>query len=588
MLPLRADDPDRIADYRLIGRLGEGGMGVVYLARSPRGRMAAVKTVRADLAAAADFRHRFARETAAAQRVGGEWTAPVLAADPDAELPWVATAYIAGPTLHEVVTQWHGPLPEHSVRGLAAGLCRALGDIHAAGLVHRDLKPSNVLVTIDGPRVIDFGIVRALDAASTAGLTSTGVVIGSPGFMAPEQVRGERLTGAADVFALGAVLAFAATGRLPFHAPEGGPHALMYRVVNEPPDLSGVPEPLLGLIGDCLAKDPADRPTLAELGERQETRYRSLTPWLPPELLARLGREAVRLLDQEDPRTGAAGPAVDAAARTGTARPPTAPLTAAVPPSPPPPRDSSGTARRLLVHERHGAAYDTSHYGVYAMLALFTVVSLVSLIDHFTGLADAGEANATGTGGDLRPVRQSDFAVTTVVVQGILGAALVVAWLVWSAHVRAVAERLRPGGLRYPPRMAVLGWFIPVADLFLPKQIANDIWHASGPAGRMPPAGPLHTWWSLWVVTFLTWPCYWIPWTEAVSWEREGTERCLSGETEAFPLCDTAIDHTYWYEFEFTYWISLAGHLLVLPAAIATAVYVRRLTAMQRAALRNR
>ncbi|MGW7284389.1 serine/threonine-protein kinase [Streptomyces sp. NPDC054847] len=168
MQPLQGQDPDRIADYRLIGRLGEGGMGVVYLARSPRGRMVAVKTIRTELAATPDFRLRFAKETDLARQVGGAWTAAVLDADPDAELPWVATAYVAGPTLHQVVAEQHGPLPERSVRGLASGLCQALGDIHAAGLVHRDLKPSNVMVTIDGLKVIDFGIARALDSTTGA------------------------------------------------------------------------------------------------------------------------------------------------------------------------------------------------------------------------------------------------------------------------------------------------------------------------------------------------------------------------------------------------------------------------------------
>jgi serine/threonine protein kinase len=227
--PLQGQDPDRIAGYRLLGRLGEGGMGVVYLARSPRGRTVAVKTIHAELAATPDFRLRFAKETALARQVGGEWTAAVLDADPDAELPWVATAYVAGPTLHQMVAEQHGPLPEHSVRRLASGLCQALGHIHAAGLVHRDLKPSNVMVTIEGPKVIDFGIARALDSSPTEGLTSTGVVVGSPGFISPEQIRGERLTGASDIFSLGTVLAFASSGRLPFDAAEGRLHALMYR-----------------------------------------------------------------------------------------------------------------------------------------------------------------------------------------------------------------------------------------------------------------------------------------------------------------------------------------------------------------------
>ncbi|WP_443047640.1 serine/threonine-protein kinase [Streptomyces sp. NBC_00354] len=180
--------------------------------------MVAVKAVRAELAAAPDFRRRFAKEAAVARQVGGEWTAAVLAADPDAALPWVAAAYVAGPTLQQVVVEQHGPRPEYSVRGLASGLCRALDDIHAAGLVHRDLKPSNVMVTIEGPKVIDFGIARALDS-TTGGLTSAGVVVGSPGFMSPEQIRGESLTEASNIFSLGAVLAFAASGRLPLGRP---------------------------------------------------------------------------------------------------------------------------------------------------------------------------------------------------------------------------------------------------------------------------------------------------------------------------------------------------------------------------------
>ncbi|WP_323181652.1 serine/threonine-protein kinase [Streptomyces sp. NBC_00572] len=302
MQPLQEQDPERVADYRLLGRLGEGGMGVVYLARSPRGRMVAVKTIRAELAAAPDFRRRFAKETAVAQQVGGDWTAAVLAADPDAALPWVATTYVAGPTLQQVVAEQHGPLPEHSVRGLASGLCRALGDIHAAGMVHRDLKPSNVMVTIDGPKVIDFGIARALDSTTSA-LTSTGVVVGSPGFMSPEQIRGESLTEASDVFSLGAVLAFAASGRLPFEVTGGQVHALMYKVVHEPPDLTSVPETLRELIDACLAKDPADRPTRAALLARQDTQYHSLSPWLPLDVLTRLGQDAIQLLDQEDPHT---------------------------------------------------------------------------------------------------------------------------------------------------------------------------------------------------------------------------------------------------------------------------------------------
>lgn len=308
MEKLGAADPQRIGAYRLLARLGAGGMGHVYLARSDRGRTVAVKLVREDLAAQEEFRARFRQEVKAARRVGGHWTAPVLDADTEAEVPWVATGYVAGPSLQQVVGRDHGALPERSVRILAAGLAHALQDIHAAGIVHRDLKPSNVLVTIDGPRVIDFGIARALETLAGDGLTRTGSLVGSPGFMAPEQVRGDRITPACDVFCLGSVLAYAATGTLPFGAANSGVHALMFRIAQEEPDLTGVPEGMADLVRDCLRKDPAARPTLNRILDRTGAEDtvsggRSRDPWLPGALVAQLGRHAVRLLDTEDPET---------------------------------------------------------------------------------------------------------------------------------------------------------------------------------------------------------------------------------------------------------------------------------------------
>ncbi|MQS08882.1 serine/threonine-protein kinase, partial [Streptomyces alkaliphilus] len=304
MEPLTPDDPRAIGDYRLIARLGEGGMGNVYLARSPRGRTVAVKTIRSVLAGEPDFRRRFAQEITAARRVGDTWTAPVLDADPEADVPWVATGYIAGPSLHDVVTGGHGPLPERSVLILAHGLTRALGAIHGAGLVHRDLKPSNILLTIDGPRVIDFGIARVLESTAP-GVTRTGSTVGSPGFMSPEQVRGETLTPASDVFCLGSVLAYAATGRTPFGSTDSGLHVLLFRVAEEEPDLDDLPGELRGLVADCLAKDPAARPGTEALAERlAPVAEASREPWLPGALIAQLGRHAVELLNSEDPMTG--------------------------------------------------------------------------------------------------------------------------------------------------------------------------------------------------------------------------------------------------------------------------------------------
>ncbi|MFA3877461.1 serine/threonine-protein kinase [Streptomyces sp. MMCC 100] len=364
MRKLGDGDPQHIGAYRLLGRLGAGGMGHVYLARSDRGRTVAVKLVREELAALEEFRERFRQEVESARRVGGYWTAPVLDADTEAAVPWVATGYVAGPSLQQVVGHDHGALPERSVRTLAAGLAHALQDIHAAGIIHRDLKPSNVLVTIDGPRVIDFGIARALETVTDGGLTRTGALVGSPGFMAPEQVRGDRVTPACDVFCLGSVLAYAATGDLPFGTANSGVHALMFRIAQEEPDLEGVPEGIADLVRDCLKKDPAARPSLAEVLERTGaqdtvTDGRSRDPWLPSALVAQLGRHAVRLLDTENPAdaahaghagspgapvapggaaAGPGGQAPDGAVHNGAGAEP-APDGPPAPVGPPPPRE---------------------------------------------------------------------------------------------------------------------------------------------------------------------------------------------------------------------------------------------------------
>ncbi|MFE5914195.1 bifunctional serine/threonine protein kinase/MFS transporter [Streptomyces wedmorensis] len=296
MEQLITEDPTRIGPYRLIARLGEGGMGLVYLGRSEAGRTVAVKVVQAEHAQHPEFRQRFAREVAAARRVGGDWTAAVLDADTEAPVPWVATQYIPGPDLTTVVAKDFGPLPEHSVRTLAHRLAVALRSVHGAGLIHRDLKPSNVLVTVDGPRVIDFGIARAMDGLAGDNLrTRTGMLIGSPGFMSPEQVRGLELTPASDVFCLGAVLVYAATGRLLFGATDTGLHAHLFRIAEEEPDLTGVPDSLVDLVRECLHKDPTMRPTPADVAARTVTDRAE--EWLPGSVLAQLGRHAAGLLD---------------------------------------------------------------------------------------------------------------------------------------------------------------------------------------------------------------------------------------------------------------------------------------------------
>jgi WD40 repeat protein len=271
---LQGGDPLQIGPYRLVGRLGAGGMGKVYLGRSAGGRLVAVKVIREELAGDADFRARFRREVVGARRVSGLFTAPVVNADPDGPVPWLATAYVAGPSLYDAVSG-RGLLPAASVRALAAALAEGLEAIHAVGVIHRDLKPSNVLLAADGPRIIDFGIARAAEATT---LTHTGLVMGSPGFMSPEQAEGREVGPASDVFSLGAVLTFAATGDGPFGG--GSTAALIYRIVFAAPDLAKVPAQIRGVVERCLAKDAEQRPTPA--GLLDELGGADLTPdWLP-------------------------------------------------------------------------------------------------------------------------------------------------------------------------------------------------------------------------------------------------------------------------------------------------------------------
>jgi serine/threonine protein kinase len=260
---LRRWDPERIGPYAMLGRLGAGAMGQVYLGRSTAGRLVAVKTIKIELAEEAGFRDHFAHEVAAARRVSGMFTAAVVAADPQADVPWLATAYIPAPSLSRLVRSC-GPQPVATIRWLAAGCAEALESIHDAGLVHRDLKPSNVLVAPDGPRVIDFGVARAAERIQ---LTVTRGAVGTPAYMAPEQARDTRQASmASDVFALGATLLFAATG----HAPYQGETVMdvLVRLATEPPDLTGLPAELADIITACLERSPRDRPTSAALLER--------------------------------------------------------------------------------------------------------------------------------------------------------------------------------------------------------------------------------------------------------------------------------------------------------------------------------
>ncbi|APU12870.1 MULTISPECIES: serine/threonine-protein kinase [Actinoalloteichus] len=276
MDPLRDGDPRQVGAYRLRGRLGGGGMGQVFLGSSRSGRQVAVKLVRAELAEDVEFRRRFAVEVDAARRVGGFYTAQVVDAGPEDVPPWLVTAYIPGPSLQQAVEK-HGPLPTEAVALLGAGLAEGLAAIHACGLVHRDLKPSNVILADDGPRVIDFGIARALDSTSH---TLSRVVVGTPSFMSPEQARGQEIGPSSDVFSLGLILAFAATGRSPFGT--GPAEAIVYRIVHDEPDLVGLPSRLAGTVRRCLAKDPGRRPSVADIIDELAEFGRTTTRWLPP------------------------------------------------------------------------------------------------------------------------------------------------------------------------------------------------------------------------------------------------------------------------------------------------------------------
>lgn len=262
MMRLRREDPRLVGSFRLHRRLGAGGMGVVYLGSDRRGQRVALKVIRPDLAEDQEFRSRFAREVSAARRIRGGCTARLVAADLDAERPWFATQYVPGPSLHDKVAE-EGPLSASEVASIGAALSEGLVAVHEAGVVHRDLKPSNILLSPKGPRIIDFGIAWATGAST---LTHVGTAVGSPGFLAPEQVRGAAVTPATDVFSLGATLAYAATADSPFG--HGSSEVMLYRVVHEEPHLADVHDALAPLVRACLAKDPEERPSTLQLSMR--------------------------------------------------------------------------------------------------------------------------------------------------------------------------------------------------------------------------------------------------------------------------------------------------------------------------------
>ncbi|MER6730234.1 serine/threonine-protein kinase, partial [Streptomyces rochei] len=317
---LTQHDPRRIGPFEVLGRLGAGGMGLVYLARSASGRRVAIKTVRTELAEDQLFRVRFTREVEAARAVSGFYTAAVVDADPRAAVPWLATAYVPAPSLEEIVNEC-GPLPAQAVRWLAAGVAEALQSIHGAGLVHRDLKPSNVLVVEDGPRVIDFGIASGV---SNTRLTMTNVAVGTPAYMSPEQAKDSRsVTGASDVFSLGSMLVFAATGHPPFHG--ANPVETVFMLLREGPDLEGLPDELRPLIESCMQMEATARPNPADLQAQLAPHLfgsgsddsGTASAWLPERAVGliesrRGGRPAPKLAATAGGRPGGGAPAAPA------------------------------------------------------------------------------------------------------------------------------------------------------------------------------------------------------------------------------------------------------------------------------------
>jgi hypothetical protein len=399
MEPLTADDPRQISVFRLQSRLGAGGMGRVYLGSSPGGRAVAVKVVHPELARDPEFMRRFRREVEAAEAVSGAYTAPVIGAGPDDSPPWLATAYVAGPSLAELV-RGVAPLPETAVWRLAGGLIEALQAIHGRGLVHRDLKPGNILIAVDGPRVIDFGISRALHGIA---ITATRTTMGTPAYMSPEQAEGREIGPPSDIFSLGSVLAFAATGTAPFDG--GDTLSIIYRIVEADPDLSRLPPALRGLIAACLAKNPASRPSLGALMgavTAGSAAFPASAPgqFWPDPVAAVIARQASPVQPGNAGSAGSAGSADQAAYVTPSAYPATVgaahPAGTTAPPSAPGPdtvprRRSSGRLLMVL-----GGA------GVAAAAAGATLALVLT----------SGPTTSTHTGGQTPPSHSAAGAST--------------------------------------------------------------------------------------------------------------------------------------------------------------------------------
>ncbi|MFH8612709.1 protein kinase [Streptomyces sp. NPDC018029] len=410
MMRLRREDPRVVGSFRLHRRLGAGGMGVVYLGSDRRGQRVALKVIRPDLAEDQEFRSRFAREVSAARRIRGGCTARLVAADLDADRPWFATQYVPGPSLHDKVAA-EGPLSAADVAVVGSALAEGLVAVHEAGVVHRDLKPSNILLSPKGPRIIDFGIAWATGAST---LTHVGTAVGSPGFLAPEQVRGAAVTPATDVFALGATLAYAGMADSPFG--HGSSEVMLYRVVHEEAQLHGVPDALAPLIRACLAKDPEERPStlqlslrLKEIAAREAQGIGEARPPAPRQDHDRpTGRLAESYLDertQRRPAPGSTPPPRSGPARTGSSRP-AAPRSGSRPAGPrnttrsggrPAPR--SGTGRQGPRTTGTGRRMPANPRLLRQRLTVFVVVTLLVALGIAAAQGCQGPARSLGDTG---------------------------------------------------------------------------------------------------------------------------------------------------------------------------------------------
>ncbi|MWA09892.1 serine/threonine-protein kinase [Streptomyces sp. BA2] len=420
MMRLRREDPRVVGSFRLHRRLGAGGMGVVYLGSDRRGQRVALKVIRPDLAEDEEFRSRFAREVSAARRIRGGCTARLVAADLDADRPWFATQYVPGPSLHDKVAA-EGPLSAADVAVVGSALAEGLVAVHEAGVVHRDLKPSNILLSPKGPRIIDFGIAWATGAST---LTHVGTAVGSPGFLAPEQVRGAAVTPATDVFALGATLAYAGMADSPFG--HGSSEVMLYRVVHEEAQLGGVPDALAPLIRACLAKDPEERPStlqlslrLKEIAAREAQGLTDPRPPAPRQDQDRpTGRMAEEYADQRTqrrqpqgtppPRTGSSRPGSSRTgpSRTGSSRPNSSRAGSSSSRSGSRPSASRNTTRS------GGARRPANPRLLRQRLFVFVVVTLLVALGIAAAQGCQGPARGLGGSGvhDVRDVQQSQRA----------------------------------------------------------------------------------------------------------------------------------------------------------------------------------